>query len=212
MRVIPTELSINSIIEPFELEGTRKGHLVQLPCNEQGYPQLYQVLRALSSLILKESRVRESTIHHQSGHPLPVPHRPYCKNCLPYVQTKCLSTSYFFSSLLLALMYLITSFHKHISFLELPSQPSKLISILKKNESSIKCLCRLQVSLTHNRSQGVGEPAEGITVWMHLQVCQQQVGFQTFTPPTWSTPLLQPLSTPSQILHETSSSPSSQYS
>lgn len=25
------------IMEPFELEETLKGHLVQLPCNEQGY-------------------------------------------------------------------------------------------------------------------------------------------------------------------------------
>ena len=30
------------IMEPFELEGTFKGHLVQLPCNEQGHPQLHQ--------------------------------------------------------------------------------------------------------------------------------------------------------------------------
>jgi len=34
------------IIEWFELEGTLKGHLVQPPCNEQGHPQLHQVLRA----------------------------------------------------------------------------------------------------------------------------------------------------------------------
>ena len=27
----------------FELEGTFKGHLVQLPCHEQGHPQLGQV-------------------------------------------------------------------------------------------------------------------------------------------------------------------------
>jgi len=31
------------IIESFELEGTFRSHLVQLPCNEQGYLQLYQV-------------------------------------------------------------------------------------------------------------------------------------------------------------------------
>jgi len=30
----------------FELEGTIKGHLVQLPYNAQGHPQLHQVLRA----------------------------------------------------------------------------------------------------------------------------------------------------------------------
>ena len=30
-------------MESFELEGTPKGHLVQLPCNEQGHLQLHQV-------------------------------------------------------------------------------------------------------------------------------------------------------------------------
>ena len=34
--------------EWLELEGTCKGHLVQLPCNEQGHLQLHQVLRAPS--------------------------------------------------------------------------------------------------------------------------------------------------------------------
>ena len=44
------------IIELFELEGSLKSHLVQLPCNEQGHLQLHQVLRAPSSLILSVSR------------------------------------------------------------------------------------------------------------------------------------------------------------
>ena len=47
------------ITESFELEGTLKGHLV--PCNEQGHPQLHQVLRALSSLTLVASKDRAST-------------------------------------------------------------------------------------------------------------------------------------------------------
>ena len=34
------------IIELFDYEWTPKGHLVQLPCNEQGQLQLHQVLRA----------------------------------------------------------------------------------------------------------------------------------------------------------------------
>jgi len=36
-----------SIIESLELEGTFKCHLVQLPCNEQGHPQLDQVAQSL---------------------------------------------------------------------------------------------------------------------------------------------------------------------
>ncbi len=44
------------LIEPFELEGTVKSHLVQLLYNEQGHLQLHQVLRALYSLILNVSR------------------------------------------------------------------------------------------------------------------------------------------------------------
>jgi len=40
------------IKELFELEGPLEGHLVQLPCNEWGHPQLHQVLRAPSSLTL----------------------------------------------------------------------------------------------------------------------------------------------------------------
>jgi len=43
-------------IELFELEGTLKVHLVQFPCSEQEHRQLYQVLRALSSLILSVSK------------------------------------------------------------------------------------------------------------------------------------------------------------
>ena len=35
------------ITESFELERTFKGHLVQLPCNEQGRPQLDQVAQSL---------------------------------------------------------------------------------------------------------------------------------------------------------------------
>ena len=40
------------VMDLLELEGTLKGHLVQLPCSEQGNPQLHQVLRAPSSLTL----------------------------------------------------------------------------------------------------------------------------------------------------------------
>ena len=43
-------------IESFELEGTIKGHLLQLPCNEQGHLQLDQMLEAPSSLTLSVFR------------------------------------------------------------------------------------------------------------------------------------------------------------
>ena len=43
------------------MEGTFKGHLVQLPCDEQGHLQLDQVLRAQSSLTFSVSRNGAST-------------------------------------------------------------------------------------------------------------------------------------------------------
>ena len=42
--------------ESFGLEETLKSHLVQLPCKEQGHPQLHQVLRVPSSMTLGVSR------------------------------------------------------------------------------------------------------------------------------------------------------------
>ena len=50
------------IIELFELEGSLKGRLVQLPCNELPYNHSsIRLLRALSSLILNVSRDGAST-------------------------------------------------------------------------------------------------------------------------------------------------------
>ena len=46
------------IIEPFELEHTFKGHLVQLSCNEWGHLQLRRLFRACSSLTFNVSRDR----------------------------------------------------------------------------------------------------------------------------------------------------------
>jgi len=45
-------LQNHRIAESSELEGTLKGHPVQLPCNEQGHLMLHQLLGALSSLTL----------------------------------------------------------------------------------------------------------------------------------------------------------------
>ena len=44
------------IIESFGLEGPLKGHLVQLPCNEQGHLQFHQSAQSPSSLTLSVSR------------------------------------------------------------------------------------------------------------------------------------------------------------
>ena len=55
----------NMIIDLFELEGTLKGHLAQLPCSEQGHPQLHHVLRAPSNLTLGVSKCGASNL---SGH------------------------------------------------------------------------------------------------------------------------------------------------
>ena len=44
------------IIEQFVFDGSVEGHLVQLPCSEQGYLQLHQLLRAPSNLTLGVSR------------------------------------------------------------------------------------------------------------------------------------------------------------
>jgi len=49
-------ISDHRIMELFELEGTFKGHLIQLPCSEKGHLQLHQMLRAPSRLILNVSR------------------------------------------------------------------------------------------------------------------------------------------------------------
>ena len=61
-------------MELFELEGTFKGHRVQLPCSEQGHLQLHQVLRAPSSLTLSvsmQSPVGAAAIQHTLSTGLP---------------------------------------------------------------------------------------------------------------------------------------------
>jgi len=54
------------------LEGTLKGHLVQLPCNEQGHLQLHQV--AQSPIQPDLECLQGQGIHCLSGQPVPAPH------------------------------------------------------------------------------------------------------------------------------------------
>ena len=70
------------IIELFELEGTVKGHLVQLPCSEQGCLQLDRVLTAPSNLTSLDRRPPPLLATCASASPL------YCKKLFPYIQIK----------------------------------------------------------------------------------------------------------------------------
>ena len=74
------------ILESLELEGTFKGHLVQLPCNELQHPQLDHVAQGLTQPCLES--LHRWGIHHQSGQPVPVPHHSNCKIILPYIRPK----------------------------------------------------------------------------------------------------------------------------
>ena len=69
------------ITELLELEGTFKGHLVQLTCNEQGCAQLHQVVQGLIQPGLESLQGQDI---HISGQPIPVPHHPHCKTLFPY--------------------------------------------------------------------------------------------------------------------------------
>lgn len=57
------------IIKSLELERTFKGHLVQLPCNEQ-HPQLNQLTQSLVQSGLEH--LQGWGFHHLYGQPMPV--------------------------------------------------------------------------------------------------------------------------------------------
>jgi len=56
-----------NFIESFELEGTFKGHLIQLPCSEEGHLQLGQITQ---SPVQPECLQGEGS-HHLSGQTFP---------------------------------------------------------------------------------------------------------------------------------------------
>ena len=71
-------------IESLELKGTLRGHLVQLPCDEQEYPQLDQTSHSLIKAHLES--LQRWSIHYTSGPPVAVPHYPpHCKRLFPYI-------------------------------------------------------------------------------------------------------------------------------
>jgi len=76
------------ITESFELEGTFKGHPVQLPCTEQGHLQLHQLLRAWLVVQPDLGYLWGWGVHHLSGQPVPEPHHPYGKNYFPYILSR----------------------------------------------------------------------------------------------------------------------------
>ena len=63
---------IESQTESLALEGTFKGHLVQLPCNEQGQPQSDHITQGLIQPHFESLQWRG--INHLSRQPVPVPH------------------------------------------------------------------------------------------------------------------------------------------
>ena len=71
---------LHRTIESLELEGTFKGHLVQLPCKEQGAPQLDQIAQSLIQPLLESLQGRGI-----SGQSVPMPHHPRCKEPFPYI-------------------------------------------------------------------------------------------------------------------------------
>jgi len=68
------------------LKGAFKGHLVQLPCNEQGHLSLDQV--AQSPIQPDLQSYQGWSIYHISGQHVPVFHHPQSKEFLPYTQSK----------------------------------------------------------------------------------------------------------------------------
>jgi len=77
-------------VESVVLERTSKDDLVQLSCNDQGHPQLHQVLRAPSSLTLGVSGDGAST--NSLGNLCQFPY-PYCIQCFtPSLKIKTLYT------------------------------------------------------------------------------------------------------------------------
>jgi len=73
-------------MESLQLEGTYKGRLVKLPCNEQGHVQPDQAAQMLVQPGL--ASLQGWGIHHISGKLAQLPRHSYHKQLLPYIQYK----------------------------------------------------------------------------------------------------------------------------
>ena len=78
-------------IESFELEGTLKDNLVQLPCNEPGHLQLHHV--AQSPVQPDLEHLQGWGIHCLFGQPVPVLRCPYHKKPFPSIQANSILNS-----------------------------------------------------------------------------------------------------------------------
>ena len=76
----------NTIKESSELEATLKGHLVPLPCSEQGHLQLHQIAQTPIQPDLE--CLQGWGFHHLSGQCVSMPHHSHCRRLFPYIQPK----------------------------------------------------------------------------------------------------------------------------
>jgi len=112
-QLIESEGKNHRITESFQLGGTLKGHVVQLPCTEQGHSQLHQCSQPRPAW----PWVSPGMGHHLiSGQPAPVPRCPYCQKLFPYIQCK----SPLISVFLLCFQLLGWPWSCHLVFLFLP--------------------------------------------------------------------------------------------